>query len=432
MASKKVLYVLHNHPSLRPGGSESYALELYEAMRADGEFEPLLLARVGPDVATTRSSHPGTPFVPLGDDPNQYLMFTAEKGFDYFMMTAFDKSLYTVFFADFLRTMRPDVVHFHHTFFMGMDLVTTTRQVLRDAPILYTLHEYLPICHRQGQLLRTNGELCLGPSPRKCHECFPDISEQYFFLRDRFARAHFDPVDLFLAPSRFLLERYVDWGISPEKIRFEDYGRRPQPRVDADDEERPRTRLAFFGQANPYKGLQVLLKALPLLRHEQPDVHLRLHGANLEVQLEPWRSEFPGLLEEAGDMVTFEGAYTHSQLPQLMAEADWVVVPSLWWENSPLVIQEAFMHGRPVICSDVGGMAEKVEDGVSGLHFRRGDPASLAATITRAVSTPGLWEQLRRGIPPVYGMEEHLRNLTRDYTELLGRRREPAVGSHVR
>ena len=71
-----------------------------------------------------------------------------------------------------------------------------------------------------------------------------------------------------------------------------------------------------------------------------------------------------------------------------MASVDWVVVPSIWWENSPLVIQEAFLHGRPVICSDIGGMAEKVDDGVNGLHFRTGDPRSLAQAIRRATSSP--------------------------------------------
>jgi hypothetical protein len=72
-----------------------------------------------------------------------------------------------------------------------------------------------------------------------------------------------------------------------------------------------------------------------------------------------------------------------------MGDVDWVVVPSVWWENSPLVIQEAFQRGRPVICSDIGGMAEKVADGVDGLHFRAGDPEALAATIARAATDPG-------------------------------------------
>ena len=74
-----------------------------------------------------------------------------------------------------------------------------------------------------------------------------------------------------------------------------------------------------------------------------------------------------------------------------MAETDWVVVPSRWWENSPLVIQEAFMHGRPVICSGIGGMAEHVQDRVSGLHFEVGDDQSLADVIWKrpSVRIPG-------------------------------------------
>ena len=85
-----------------------------------------------------------------------------------------------------------------------------------------------------------------------------------------------------------------------------------------------------------------------------------------------------------------------------MAQVDWVVVPSIWWENSPLVIQEAFLHGRPVICSDIGGMAEKVDDGVNGLHFAKvGSPQDLARVLVDAVDTDGLWERLREGIPEV-------------------------------
>ena len=65
------------------------------------------------------------------------------------------------------------------------------------------------------------------------------------------------------------------------------------------------------------------------------------------------------------------------------------MVPSIWWENSPLVIQEAFLHGRPVICSDIGGMAEKVDHDVNGLHFPVGDPDALARTIQRAAIDQG-------------------------------------------
>jgi glycosyltransferase involved in cell wall biosynthesis len=107
----------------------------------------------------------------------------------------------------------------------------------------------------------------------------------------------------------------------------------------------------------------------------------------------------------------------------LLADVDWVVVPSVWYENAPLVIQEAFQHGRPVICSDIGGMAEKVTDGVDGLHFRAGDARDLAATLQRAVTSPGLWERLSAGIQPVHDLETHVNTLQELYSRLVAERR---------
>jgi glycosyltransferase involved in cell wall biosynthesis len=121
------------------------------------------------------------------------------------------------------------------------------------------------------------------------------------------------------------------------------------------------------------------------------------------------------------------GPYQPANLPWHMREIDWVVVSSRWWENSPLVIQEAFMQRRPVICSGIGGMAEKVTQNVNGLHFIVGNADSLAAVIERAASEEGLWERLREGIPDILTVEEHIANLTRMYHDLLGRSREPVA-----
>lgn len=83
------------------------------------------------------------------------------------------------------------------------------------------------------------------------------------------------------------------------------------------------------------------------------------------------------------------------------------------------------MHGRPVICSDIGGMKEKVTHGVNGLHFTVSNPQSLADTITHAVTAPGLWDTLQAGIPGVFSMEEHMSNLSRIYGDLLKRHSPP-------
>jgi glycosyltransferase involved in cell wall biosynthesis len=89
-----------------------------------------------------------------------------------------------------------------------------------------------------------------------------------------------------------------------------------------------------------------------------------------------------------------------------MSAVDWIVVPSIWWENAPLVIQEAFLHRRPVIVSNIGGMAEAVRDGTDGLHVRPDDPVSLANAMRRAIDTPDLWQSLVAGIKPPASIAE--------------------------
>jgi glycosyltransferase involved in cell wall biosynthesis len=93
------------------------------------------------------------------------------------------------------------------------------------------------------------------------------------------------------------------------------------------------------------------------------------------------------------------GAYDPEEMPKLMAGIDWVVMGSVWWENSPLVIQEAYKYGRPVICPDIGGMAEKVVPGEGGLHYRARDSVSLSSVIRRVVSNAGLFDSLCKSIP---------------------------------
>src|SRR6185312_12674134 len=113
----------------------------------------------------------------------------------------------------------------------------------------------------------------------------------------------------------------------------------------------------------------------------------------------------------------------------LMAQVDWVVVPSIWWETGPIVVWEAFQNGRPVISSDIGGMSEKVTDGVTGLHFRTGDPRDLAEVIRRAAETPGLWDEMHARVPrePAHDISEDLEIMTGIYRGLLERRRSAAA-----
>jgi glycosyltransferase involved in cell wall biosynthesis len=446
MTKTRILYVSHNHPAVRPGGAEAYAYELFRSMRESEEFEPVFLAKGGPPVGLGGRPHTGTYFAPVGSEPDEYFFYTDNYEFDWFLGTIRSKQFYTKHFRDFLKAFQPDVVHFQHTLFLGYEMIREVRNTLPNAAVVYTLHEFLPICHRNGQMVRTinDDELCTESSPRRCHECFPQFSQADFFMRKKFIESQFAGVDLFLAPSQQLLERYVSWGIPRSRIRFEEYGR-IQPERRAAPSRASRNRFAFFGQLTPFKGVHVLLEAMEILARAKQrsqgndvlsqllgdslgeastpakadDPHLWVHGANLELQEADYRERFSRLLDSTRDNVTFVGKYSAADIPSLMENIDWVVVPSIWWENSPLVIQEAFMHNRPVICSDIGGMAEKVADGVNGLHFRVNDARSLADTIERASGDGELWSALQDAIPPPYTMERHVKELSAIYGELM-------------
>jgi glycosyltransferase involved in cell wall biosynthesis len=421
IASKRVLFVAHNHPAIRPGGAEAYALDAYKAMRDGGEFEPVFLARSGPPLSVASRYHEGRPITLVNDDPNQYFFYTDPASWDRLYGRTSNKTALTRFYRDFLLDQRPDIVHFQHTQWLGYDIVRVTRNTLPDAPIVYSLHEYLPICHRAGQLVRTRtDDLCEEELPRRCHECFPEISEQTFFMRKRFIQSHLGLVDRFLIASRYARERYIDWGIPEEKIFHEPYGHVPA-RIPGADESRARDRFGFFGQFTPFKGADVLLEAMALLGSEF-DGLLRIHGANLDTCPADFQKKIVELLEQAGDRVTLVGQYEREEVTSLMEHVDWVIVPSIWWETGPLTVAEAFQHGRPVICSDMGGMSEQVTDGVNGLYFARRDPESLAEVMCRAAGNPGLWERLRLGIPAVRSMHDHVAALGAHYKALLAKR----------
>jgi hypothetical protein len=80
------------------------------------------------------------------------------------------KEFYTKVVANLLSALRPDIVHFQHTLHLGYDLIRQTRNTLPEAAIVYTLHEFLPICQNHGQMMRTiDDSLCEEASPRRCH-----------------------------------------------------------------------------------------------------------------------------------------------------------------------------------------------------------------------------------------------------------------------
>ena len=115
-------------------------------------------------------------------------------------------------------------------------------------------------------------------------------------------------------------------------------------------------------------------------------------------QEQAFTDELTSLIGRSDGRVRVHGRYDPKDLPRLMEAVDWVVVPSTWWENAPLAIDDAFCFGRPVLCSDVGGMAEAVRDGVDGRHVRVGNVAAWVEAIRQAATYPAAWSRLAGGV----------------------------------
>lgn len=415
----RVLFLVHNHPAFHPGGAEIYALHLHRAMRDSGRFKSLLVAAA---IGRHFPQHINRAFFRVNEEDPSELVWSV-KHFDHFYFTSHDKKSYTRDLRSLLEHFRPDVVHLQHTLGLGVEALTEIRRTCPGTPIVYTLHEFLLICFSRGIMLRHGTEeRCSEASSWRCHHCFPERSAEEFALRERFIKTQLESVDLFLAPSRQLLERYVDWGIPRHRVRFHDYGRSIPP-VPPGEPVNTR-RFAFIGQTMKHKGMLVLLQAMKILGDRGDDrVSLYIDGANMDFDGDAYVTRVKRLLDECEGRVVLRGPYTQDELPGRLEDTAWVVVPSIWWENSPLVIQEAFMHRRPVICSNIGGMAEKVDDGVNGLHFRAGDPVHLADVMAEAAGNDELWSRLRRGIPDILSLSDAVDDLEAIYRELLADRR---------
>ncbi|AUG52713.1 glycosyltransferase family 4 protein [Thalassospira marina] len=408
----RVLVISHGHPSLSLGGAEVGSYNLHKGLNELDGVESFYLARVGHPVPR----HGASALMSLRQKDNE-ILYHAEN-YDHFLLSNRSTDEIDRDLLRFVKDYNPDVVHFHHVLGLGMETIYAVREALPDAAIFFTFHEFLTMCHNHGQMVKSGGhKLCNRASPIECNGCFPNVSPAAFLRRERFIKSMLDLADHYVSPSQFLADRFIDWGLDADKMSVIENGldidKRAAIRPLTKAQPR-RARFAYFGQLTMFKGADVLLDAVGRVPDSiwGDDARLMIFGGNLDRQPLDYQEKVKDLIEKAGERVRFYGAYQNSEMPRLMEMADWTIIPSIWWENSPIVIQEAFFHGRPMIASNIGGMAEKIEDGVNGLHFRVGSAEDLADRLIECLTDKTLWDRMHDGIrrAPTYieCAEQHL------------------------
>jgi glycosyltransferase involved in cell wall biosynthesis len=448
VARLRLLHAIHDFLPRHLAGSEVYAFELVRALapRHDvwvlaAEYDPA--ANHG---ALRWKMHDGVPVVELVNN-------WEFRSFD----DTYASPRLNGQIAHVLDAVQPSVIHIHNLLNLSLDLPRLARE--RGIPCAATLHDYTMVCVAGGQRVhRAARHVCETIDPERCAVCFgespfgaqlaagrtaaltrgrmllraasalrqrmpvaaealgaraPRVAVNADDIRRRLAyvRHVFDTIDLFVAPSARLADEYARLGIPAGRIVVSANGcaMPPVPRA---------TRgavlnIGYVGSIVWHKGIHVLIEAAKLLRGS---FTLSIHG---DPEVAP---DYTRDLRQlaAGLPLTFAGPFERARLPDVYGSIDVLVVPSLWPENAPLVVQEAFVHGVPVIAADIGGLPEFVRDGVDGRLFEAGSAPALARVLQDLLDAPQRLTQLSAAVPSVRSMADDARAWEERYARLAG------------
>jgi len=437
----KIFKVIHGYPMRYNAGSEVYTQTLCQGLAERNEVHVFTREEdsFGPDFRLRREVDPDDPRVTLH-------VVNVPRSRDRYRHTGVDQR-----FAEVLDVVRPDVVHIGHLNHLSTSLVAEAAG--RQLPIVYTLHDYWLMCPR-GQFMQMHPEdptdlwaVCNGQADRKCAErCYAryfsgaederelDLAHWTGWVARRMqhVRRMIELVDLFIAPARHLLRRYRDeFGLPEGKLVYLDYGfdharlsgrRRP--------EGGPFT-FGYIGTHIPAKGIHHLIDAFARLRGNP---RLRIWGRPLGQDTASLRTLTEQLPGGAAARVEWLPEYRNQEIVRdVFDRVDAIVVPSIWVENSPLVIHEAQQARVPVITADVGGMAEYVHHDVNGLLYRHRDPSELAVQMQRLIDEPDVARTLgARGYVgsasgDIPALDEHVREIETIYRRELVQRDRASV-----
>ncbi|MEO2164334.1 MAG: glycosyltransferase, partial [bacterium] len=373
---------------------------------------------------------------------------------------SFSKPAVERVFERVLDAEQPDLVHFQHLIHTSVGLVDVARAAGKATVV--TCHDYWALCARV-QLIRPDGQRCGGNMGAGCLPCVKDrapaeiplarllgqaapgplrgmaeamratpgappalrrTAEEYLDLceREEVVPAAYAACDLMISPSRYLRGVYLESGhFDPERLIFSENGLRTDhvQALQKTPDPEGRLRFGFVGSLVWYKGVDVLVRAMQRMTAEECVLHV--YG-DFQPESDEHHAELARLAD--GAQVEFHGRFDNSKLSEVHAQIDVLVVPSLWVENAPVTIQEAFLTDTPLLVSDIGGMAEYVPDGQNGLQFRVGDDEDLARKMLRLLSEPGLIGDLSTSFPEVKTMVQNAAEMEFRYRALCSRVRE--------
>ncbi len=317
-----------------------------------------------------------------------------------------------------VRRTRPDVAHLHN---IAHQLSPSIIYGLRaeGVPIVQTLHDHKLICPNYQMFV--HGQPCERCADWRyynacVHRCMHgSVVWSALVAFEAYARkligTYSRHVGVFIAPSRSLMDRMIAHGVDPGKIvhlphaiELDNY----EPRFESDGY------AVYVGRLSLGKGLETLLEALAL----SPGIVFKVIGDG------PLADDLRMTAEQRGlRNVEFVGYRTGKELRTLLRGAQFVVMPSECFENSPLAVYEACAYGKAVIGSTMGGIPELIEDGETGLLFAPGDVCELASTLAALWNDPErsirMGKEARRRAEREYAPDHHYEQIMSIYERVM-------------
>lgn len=288
-----------------------------------------------------------------------------------------------------IRTFRPDVLHVHNTFpLISPSLYWAAARA--GVPVVQTLHNFRLLCP-QAMLLRQGRvcEDCVGHVPWRgvVRACYRDSRAQSGVLAGmlvlhRALGTWRDRVTRYVALNDFCRARFIEGGLPADRIAVKpNFVDLPPP------PEGVRRGALFVGRLSPEKGISTLAEAARRL----PDCAVTVIGTG------PDEPALRGVRN-----VDLRGFCEVGAVHTAMQSAGWLVMPSIWYENFPRTLVEAFACGLPVVASRLGALTELVREGETGLLFEPGDAADLAQKMAWAQAHPDAMARMGRNARAEY------------------------------
>ncbi len=445
-----ILFVLHQFLPRHVTGTEQYARSLALGLQARGHkvtvlaYEPLLQYTVGRGMWFEQDEEfEGIEVHRFGAHPD---LFPNRE------LADFENPLLAQIIDRWLDTREFDAIHVFHLKNLGAEALE--RMLERPTPVVVNLMDFWFVCPN-CILLRASGELCDGPPDggMGCVGCldpahgkaidtagvasrFRELAQEptpvETFAPSSARRVHallgrkdrllplLERADAIRGPSEFLRSKFESLGFPSGRIDAAPYGIDASRFHDMPERRSPvgaaTLEIGYIGSITPHKGIDVAVRAVR--NSEDPRLRLSIWGG--EKTHPAYSASLRGAAGE-DTRIQFMGTITPPELGGVLAKIDALVVPSLWYENTPFSVLEALYVRLPVVASDLGGMTEIVHDGVNGRTFAAGDAAALGAVFAEYLARPEALLQLsERGAesPPPPTLTEDLDRLVATYEQV--------------